>query len=156
VFLGLIHALFPHAHIIHMQRNPLDTCLSIYFQNFDTTISYANDLEDLAHFYEEYLRLMNHWRLGLPAGVLLEVRYEDLVTDQESWSRKMLEFIGLPWDDRCLDFHRNRRSVVTASKWQVRQKISSSSVGRWRNYADHLGPLRRLVSPPMAARSNCE
>jgi tetratricopeptide (TPR) repeat protein len=154
-FLGLIHALFPDAHIIHMQRNPVDTCLSIYFQNFDSAVTYANDLEDLAHYYEEYLRLMNHWRSSLPAGALLEVPYEDLVVNLESWSRKMLEFMGLPWDARCLDFHRFKRSVVTASKWQVRQKINSGAVARWRNYESRLGPLRRLLSAP-AARSNCE
>jgi tetratricopeptide (TPR) repeat protein len=155
-FLGLMHALFPHAHIIHLQRNPLDTCLSIYCQNFDTAITYANDLEDLAHFYEQYLRLINHWRSILPAGVMLEVRYEDLVIDQETWSRKMVEFIGLPWDARCLDFHANTRSVITASKWQVRQTINRSALDRWRNYEKQLGPLRRLVSPATAARSNCE
>jgi tetratricopeptide (TPR) repeat protein len=155
-FLGLMHALFPHARIIHLQRNPLDTCLSIYFQNFDTAITYGNDLEDLAHFYEEYLRVMNHWRAILPAGVMMEVRYEDLVVEQETWSRKMVEFMGLPWDARCLDFHANTRSVVTASKWQVRQKINRTALNRWRNYESQLGPLRRLVSPAMAVRSNCE
>jgi tetratricopeptide (TPR) repeat protein len=155
-FLGLIHGLFPNARIIHMQRNPLDTCLSIYFQNFDSAVTYANDLHDLAHYYEEYLRLMNHWRSSLPAGVMLEVPYEDLVGNLESWSRKILEFIGLPWDDRCLDFHLTKHTVMTASKWQVRQKINRSSVDRWRNYESHLGPLRGLVSSAMAARSNCE
>jgi tetratricopeptide (TPR) repeat protein len=155
-FLGLIHALFPRAHIIHMQRNPLDTCLSIYFQNFDTTITYANDLEDLAHYYEEYVRLMNHWRSSLPSGVMLEVAYEDLVADQEGWSRKMVEFVGLPWDANCLDFHRTKRAVVTASKWQVRQKINSSAVDRWRNYDSELGPLRSLVRHAKAVQSNCE
>jgi tetratricopeptide (TPR) repeat protein len=155
-FLGLIHACFPNARIIHMRRNPLDTCLSIYFQNLDTVISYANDLEDLAHYYEEYARLMQHWRLSLPAGVMLEVPYEDLVNDQESWSRTMIEFIAMPWDARCLDFHLMKRAVLTASKWQVRQKINTASVGRWRNYENQLGPLRRLSSDAMHARSNCE
>jgi hypothetical protein len=89
---------------------------------------------------------MHHWRAILPAGVMLEVRYEDLVVEPESWSRKMVEFIGLPWDPRCLDFHANERRVVTASKWQVRQKISRSAVDRWRNYEQHVGPLRRLIN----------
>ena len=155
-FLGLIHALFPHARIIHMQRNPLDTCLSIYFQNFDAAVTYANDLEDLAHYYEEYVRLMNHWRSSLPSGVMLEVPYEDLVTNQETWSRNMVEFVGLPWDSKCLDFHLMKRTVVTASKWQVRQKINSSAIGRWRNYDSRLGPLRRLVRHAKAVQSNCE
>jgi tetratricopeptide (TPR) repeat protein len=155
-FLGLIHACFPRARIIHMQRNPLDTCLSIYFQNFDTAVTYANDLEDLAHYYQEYLRLMKHWRSSLPAEVMLEVAYEELVTNQESCSRKMIEFIGLPWNSACLDFHRIKRTVLTASKWQVRQKINAAAVGRWRHYEKQLGPLLQLASDAMAVRSNCE
>jgi len=144
--LGLIHAALPNAHIIHMQRQPIDTCLSIYFQDFGANLSYANDLQDLANFYREYLRLMQHWRTVLPAQALLDVPYEALVADQEGWSRKMLEFIGLPWDARCLNFHSTRRSVVTASKWQVRQKINSTSVGRWHRYERHLTELLPLLS----------
>jgi tetratricopeptide (TPR) repeat protein len=144
-FLGLIHATLPQARIIHMQRNPLDTCLSIYFQHFEVAVSYANDLEDLAHYYREYLRIMNHWRMTLPKGVMLEVPYEGLVADQEGWSRRMLEFAGVAWDARCLEFHRTDRTIITASKWQVRQRISSSSVDRWRNYHNFLGPLLPLV-----------
>jgi hypothetical protein len=132
--LGLIHDALPHARIIHLQRNPRDTCLSIYFQHFKTGLDYANDLEDLTNYYLEYLRLMEHWHDVLPESVLLDVPYEGLVGTQETWSRRMLEFIGLPWDAACLDFHRTERRVMTASKWQVRQKISSASVGRWRHY----------------------
>jgi tetratricopeptide (TPR) repeat protein len=142
--LGLIHEVFPRARIIHIRRNPLDTCLSIYFQHFKSGHSYANDLGDLAHYYQEYSRLMQHWRRVMPAAGLLEVPYEGLVDDQEHWSRQMLAFIGLPWDIRCLDFHRTHRSVITASKWQVRQKMSRSSIDRWRNYQQFLGPLRNL------------
>lgn len=144
-FLGLIHAALPQARIIHMQRNPLDTCLSIYFQHFETTVSYANDLEDLGHYYSEYLRMMNHWRMTLPENAMLEVPYEALVADQEGWTRRMLEFVGLPWDPRCLDFHRVDRAVITASKWQVRQKMNGSSIDRWRNYQKFLGPLQKWI-----------
>jgi len=143
--LGLIHAALPNARVIHLRRNPLDTCLSIYFQHFKTSHAYANDLEDLAIYYLEYLRLMQHWDTTLPAGTVLDVPYEGLVDEQEEWTRKMLAFVGLPWDARCLDFHRTHRSVVTASKWQVRQKISKASVGRWRNYEGFLGALGRLA-----------
>jgi tetratricopeptide (TPR) repeat protein len=143
--LGLIHAALPNARVIHLRRNPLDTCLSIYFQHFKTSHAYANDLEDLAIYYLEYLRLMQHWDTTLPAGTVLDVPYEGLVDEQEEWTRKMLAFVGLPWDARCLDFHRTHRSVVTASKWQVRQKISRASVGRWRNYEAFLGALGRLA-----------
>jgi len=150
-FLGLIHAALPNARIIHMRRNPLDTCLSIYMQQFETSVSYANDLEDLAHYYTEYLRVMDHWRSSLPANVILDVPYEGLVHDQEVWSRRMLEFIGLPWDPRCMDFHRTERTVITASKWQVRQALQHSSIGRWRNYEKFLGPLLHLAAPEHSA-----
>jgi tetratricopeptide (TPR) repeat protein len=143
--LGLIHDALPHARIIHLQRNPKDTCLSIFFQHFKTGIDYANDLEDLTNYYLEYLRLMAHWHDVLPESVLLDVPYEGLVEAQENWSRRMLEFIGLPWDAACLDFHRTERRVMTASKWQVRQKITSASVGRWRHYQKFIGPLAKLA-----------
>jgi Flp pilus assembly protein TadD len=144
--LGLIHAALPKARIIHMQRNPLDTCLSIYFQDFESTVSYANDLQDLAHYYGEYRRLMQHWRSALPGDSILDVPYEGLVDDAEAWSRKMLEFVGLPWDARCLEFHRTQRTVITASKWQVRQKLHGTSVGRWRNYQRFIAPLLPLTA----------
>jgi tetratricopeptide (TPR) repeat protein len=146
-WLGLIHAALPQARIIHMQRNPIDTCLSIYFQNFSAAHAYANDLEDLAHLFGQYRRLMRHWRALLPASAMLEVPYEELVEDQEGWSRKMLDFVGLSWDARCLEFHRTPRSVRTASSWQVRQSINNSSVARWRNYEQFVTPLRRLCLP---------
>jgi tetratricopeptide (TPR) repeat protein len=145
--LGAIHAALPDARIIHMRRNPIDTCLSIYFQNFGTEHFYASDLNDLAHYYTEYLRVMDHWRLTLPADRILEVPYEALVEAPEIWSRNMLEFIGLSWDPRCLAFHETTRTVNTFSKWQARQKISKSSVERWRNYEKFLGPLMHLADP---------
>jgi tetratricopeptide (TPR) repeat protein len=147
LYAGLIHTVFPAARIIHMQRHPLDTCLSIYFQNFFNRDAYATDLDHLAHYYGEYRRLTSHWRAVLPAHALLEVPYEGLIADQEGWTRRMLEFLGLPWDPKCLDFHQTERVVITASKWQVRQKISPASAGRWRNYEAYLGPLRQLLEP---------
>ncbi len=145
--MGLIHAALPNARFIHMRRNSIDTCLSIYFQHFETAHSYANDLDDLAHAYAEYRRVMAHWRELLPEELILDLPYEGLVAEQEKWSRKMLEFIGLPWDPRCLEFERTHRTVITASKWQVRQKITASSVERWRNYQKFIGPLRTLLEP---------
>jgi tetratricopeptide (TPR) repeat protein len=145
LYAGLIHAALPRARIIHMQRHPLDTCLSIYFQNFFNMGAYSNDLEHLAHYYGEYLRIMRHWRAVLPGSALLEIPYEGLIEDQEGWTRRLLEFVGLPWDARCLEFHRTERLVITASRWQVRQKLSAASVGRWRNYEKYLEPLRGLV-----------
>jgi tetratricopeptide (TPR) repeat protein len=145
--LGLIHAAFPHARILHMRRNPLDTGLSIYFQIFSNTHLYANDLEDIAHYFTQYSRLMAHWRSTLPKGTILEVPYEKLVADPEAGIREIVQFVGLPWDPRCLNFHETERTVVTASNWQVRQRISTSAAGRWRNYERYLGPLRSLTEP---------
>ena len=143
--LGLIHAALPRARIIHMRRNPVDTCLSIYFQHFEAANTYANELEDLAHYYREYRRLMRHWRAALPADAMLEVPYEGLAEDLEGWARRMLEFIDVPWDPRCLAFHSTARTVVTASKWQVRQPIDRRFVQRWRNYEKFIQPLLPLM-----------
>jgi tetratricopeptide (TPR) repeat protein len=143
-FLGLIYSVFPNARVIYMQRDPIDTCLSCYFQQFLTGINFAFDLSDLVHYYREHQRIMAHWRAVLPPGFILDVPYEELVADQEGWSRKMLEFIGLKWDARVLDFHTNKRHVVTASAWQVRQKIYKSSVARWHHYEKFIGPLKAL------------
>jgi tetratricopeptide (TPR) repeat protein len=143
-FLGLIYSVFPNARVIYMQRDPIDTCLSCYFQNFLTGINFAFDLRDLVHYYHEHQRIMAHWRSVLPSGFILDVPYEELVVDQETWSRKMLNFIGLEWDARVLEFHTNKRQVTTASAWQVRQKIYKSSVARWHNYEKFIGPLKSL------------
>jgi len=145
---GLICAALPNARIIHLRRHPIDTCLSIYFQYFSHLHPYANDFDNLAHYYGEYVRITNHWRAVLPASTLLEVPYEGLIEDQEGWTRRMLDFIGLPWDPKCLDFHQTDRVVITLSKWQVRQKINAASVERWRNYEKFLGPLQRLMNLP--------
>jgi Flp pilus assembly protein TadD len=142
---GLIHAALPRARIIHLRRHPIDTCLSIYFQNFFNLGPYANDLGTLAHYYGEYSRITQLWRARLPTSVLLEVPYEALVNDPEPWTRRMLDFVGLPWDPRCLEFHRTERSVITASRWQVRQKIHTSSTARWRHYESHVTPLKGLL-----------
>jgi len=145
LYAGLIHAVLPRARIIHMRRHPIDTCLSIYFQNFPNMGRFANDLDNLAFYYGEYLRITAHWRAVLPASSLLEVPYEGLTLDQEGWTRRLLDFVGLPWDARCLDFHKTERVVVTASKWQVRQKMNSSSAGRWQHYREFVRPLEHLV-----------
>jgi hypothetical protein len=98
----------------------------------------------MAHYYEQHDRLMSHWRKVLPQGTILDVPYEELLMDQESWTRKILDFIELEWDERCLDFHATERPIVTASFWQARQKIYKTSAQRWRNYEKFVGPLLRL------------
>jgi tetratricopeptide (TPR) repeat protein len=144
--LGLIAALFPRARVIHCRRDPLDTCLSCYCQNF-VGLNYSWDLEDLGFYYREYELLMAHWRAFLPLP-LLEVGYEDLVAEPESVSRRLTTFCGLEWNERCLDFSASLRPVRTASKLQVRRPIYAHSVGRWRRYAAHLEPLRRALALP--------
>jgi hypothetical protein len=143
-FLGLIYSVFPNARVVYMQRDPIDTCLSCYFQQFLTGMNFTFDLSDLVHYYREHQRIMAHWRAVLPPGFILNVPYEELVADQETWSRKMLDFIGLEWDPRTLEFHTTKRQVTTASAWQVRQKVYKSSVARWRNYERFIGPLKAL------------
>jgi tetratricopeptide (TPR) repeat protein len=143
-YLGIIHSVFPRARIIHMQRDPIDTCLSCYFQHFSSALAFALDLGDLAHYYRQFHRFMAHWRSVLPAGTILDVPYEELVTDQEKWTRRILEFLELDWDECCLQFHDTKRAVATASTWQVRQKMHQGSVQRWRKYSKYLGPLREL------------
>jgi tetratricopeptide (TPR) repeat protein len=143
-FVGFIHSVFPNARIIRMRRDPIDTCLSCYFQNFSTAQTFTMDLGDLAAYHQTHQRLMDHWGRALPAEAILEVPYEGLVADQETWTRKILDFVGLEWDERCLAFHETKRSVTTASAWQVRQKIYRDSVDRWRNYEKFIGPLKGL------------
>jgi tetratricopeptide (TPR) repeat protein len=142
--LGIIHAVFPCARIIYMQRDPIDTCLSCYFQNFSLAHNFGLDLSDLAHYYREHHRLMYHWRTVLPQGSILEVPYEELVADSEGWTRKMLDFIELEWDARCLEFQATERPIATASFWQARQKIFNTSAQRWRNYEKFVAPLLGL------------
>lgn len=138
--LGLIELMFPGAQIIHCMRNPIDTCISIYFQHFNAHHAYANDLTELGMYYRQYLRLMAHWRKTLTIP-MLEVQYEDLVDDQETLSRRMIEFCGLEWDDACLEFHKSKRTVTTPSYDQVRRPIYRKSVERWRKYESHIAPL---------------
>ena len=145
-YVGFIYAALPHARFIRMLRNPIDTCLSCYFQHFSTAMRFSMDLNDLADYYRVHKRLMDHWCSALPAGTILEVPYEELVSDQETWTRKILDFLGLEWDERCLSFHETDRIVNTASAWQVRQKIYTQSLGRWRNYEKFIGPLKGLTN----------
>jgi tetratricopeptide (TPR) repeat protein len=143
-YLGVIHLVFPNARMIYLRRDPIDSCLSCYFQQFSQEMNFAMDLADLAHYYREHQRLMAHWRSALPAGTLLDVPYAELVADQENWTRKIVDFLGLEWDERCLDFASTKRVVMTSSYWQVRQKMYNTSVGRWRNYRKFIDPLMAL------------
>ncbi len=140
--LGTIAYLLPRARVVHCKRNPLDNCISIFFQHFNSGHNYKWDLEDLGHYYSMYERLIEHWKSVLP-NPLFEVQYEEMVADQEALSRRLIEFCGLEWDDSCLEFHKSSRAVKTASHWQVRQPIYKSSTDRWKRYEKHLEPLQK-------------
>ena len=142
--LGLIELLFPDARIIHVSRDPLDTCLSCYFQEFSDAHAYTRSLRDLGSHYRDYERLMQHWLSTLNMQ-LLTLHYEDIVSNLEITARELIEFCGLEWDDTCLDFHRHERVVQTLSSEQVRKPIYSSSVGRWKYYRSHLGELLDIL-----------
>jgi tetratricopeptide (TPR) repeat protein len=143
LYLGLLAVLFPRARVIHCRREPLDVCLSCFFQYFKG-LSFSWDLDDLGRHYRDYERLMAHWRAVLPLPVF-EVTYEELVADLEAVSRRLVAFCGLEWEANCLRFQENERVVRTMSRVQVRQPIYRSSVGRWRRYAAHLDPLTRAL-----------
>jgi tetratricopeptide (TPR) repeat protein len=145
--LGLIAVMFPKATIIHCRRDPMDTCLSCYFQNFNKVgnLWFTNDLEDLGRYYRNYDKLMAHWRRVLPLPIF-DVQYEDLISDQETVSRRIIAHAGLEWDDSCLDFHKNKRAVTTASVWQVRQPVYKTSMHRWKRYERHLEPLKKALA----------
>ena len=140
LLLGLVALMLPEARIIDCRRDPMDSCLSCYFNDFTKGYNFSNDLGDLAAYYRDYRRLMDHWRAVLP-GAIFDMPYEDLVADQEKATRKMLDFCALDWDQRCLEHHKNERPVRTASNVQARQKIYSTSLRRWKPYEKYLGPL---------------
>ncbi|WP_092784480.1 tetratricopeptide repeat-containing sulfotransferase family protein [Rhodospira trueperi] len=142
--LGLIALTFPKARIIVCRRDPLDTAVSLFQQNFADGVPYANGLESIAQALVQHDRIMAHWRLVLPAWTMT-VDYEALVNDLEGEGRRLIDFLGLPWDEAVLRFHETERSVYTASKWQVRQPVFTGSVGRWRRYAEQLAPVRAIL-----------
>ena len=149
--IGLIHLALPNAKIIHCTRDAVDTCLSCYKVDFAKNgIRFAYDLGELGRYYRLYDRVMRHWRSVL-RGRFLDVSYEALVEDQEAQIRRLLEHCELPWEERCLAFHRSGRAVRTASAAQVRQPIFTTSVGRWKRYERHLGPLLEILGEPRTA-----
>lgn len=142
--LPLILRLFPNARIIHTRRNRLDTCLSIYFQDFGGHHSYAYQLDGIGRYYREYERLMEHYRTRAEIPIL-EVNYEDLVSEPERISREMIAYCGLEWDNACLTHHRSARIIRTASYNQVREPIHNRSVARWKYYEKHLDTLKKAL-----------
>lgn len=145
--IGMIRMMFPHAKIIHAMRDPMDSCFSNFSRLFNkNNIAFSYDLQALGNYYNRYIDLMEHWHAVLPPGAILDCRYEQMVDDTEAQARRVLDYLGLPWDERCLDFHKNRRRVRTASQAQVQKPIYKSSVARWKQYEKHLQPLAALIA----------
>ena len=142
--IGLIAILFPNAKIVHCRRSALDVAISCFTVLFRMDNDFTNKLEDFGLFYREYDRLMTHWYEALPTKIYT-LEYEALIRGSEQQTRALIEHCGLSWEDACLDFKSNERAVCTPSKWQVRQGIYSSSIGRWRNYRKHVGRLREIL-----------
>jgi len=138
--------LFPRAKIVHTLRHPLDTGLSVFSHHLQPQAApYSCDLADIGHYYGQYRRLMAHWKQIYPDSIF-DLDYDAFVGDPEVVLRQLLDFLGLPWDEGCLDFHRRRSTVKTASYWQIRQPLHKGASGRWRNYAGHLEPMRRELA----------
>lgn len=153
LYLGLLATILPGAHVIHIRRHPLDTCLSCFSTCFSGGVPYANDLGTLARYYSAYYALMLHWKATLAHGSILEVEYESLIMDPEAQTRRVFEYCGLEWNSSCLDFYLSRRVVQTASAAQVRKPLYDTSIGRWRHYRDMLKPLIEALDVPLPRES---
>lgn len=145
VHIGLIRMLFPESPVLHCMRQPEGTCFSLFQTLFGSNVDYAYDLEEIAQYYNEYKKHMVFWHEKLP-GFIYDVQYEDLVANQEQETRGMLEFCGLSWDDRCMEFHKTERAVKTASIQQVRTPLYKKSTHHWKNYEPYLGELLDALS----------
>ena len=140
LYVGLIHLALPKAKIINLQRYPMDTCYAVYKQLFVDAYPFSYDLKELAKYYAAYHHLMEHWNTVLP-GVIHTIKYEDVVSDLEKETRRLLEYCGLEWQAQCLQFHENKEASTTASTAQIRMPVYQSSVGKWRNYREQLQPV---------------
>jgi hypothetical protein len=141
---GLIRLILPNARIIDARRSPLGCCFANFKQHFQSGVWFSYSLEDIGHYYRDYVRLMAHFDSVL-TGFVHRVRYENLVADLAGEVRRLLDYCGLPFEDQCLRFHETRRLVQTASSEQVRQPIYSDGVDQWRNYEPWLGPLKAAL-----------
>jgi tetratricopeptide (TPR) repeat protein len=146
--LGLIHLTLPHARIVHAMRDPMDSCFSCWSRLFSAdNLPFSYELGALGRYWRAYDALMRHWRATLPEGRILDLPYEAMVEDFEAQARRLVDHLGLPWDERCLGFHDHARIVKTASVAQVRRPIYRSSVARWKPFERHLASLMEIVGP---------
>lgn len=144
--IGLIHMILPNAKIIDARRGAMGCCFSGFKQLFAEGQEFTYGLEEIGHYYRDYVALMDHWDRALP-GKILRVQYEQVVADLESETRRILDFCGLPFEAACLNFHQTERAVRTASSEQVRQPIFKSGVDQWENFSPYLDPLRKILGP---------
>lgn len=140
--LGLVASLTPRARIIWCRREPLDTCISCFLIYFVEGLPFTNDLYELGVSYRLHEKLMEHWRNVLP-NPFMEVKYEEMVDDQEGMSKRIVEFIGLDWDEACLRFYEVARDITTSSALQVRRPLYRTAIARWKHYEKFLEPLKR-------------
>lgn len=143
--LGIIHGALPNAKIVHVVRNPLDACYAMYKFLFKNGYPFSYDLQDLATYYAGHYHLMKHWHQVLPAGRIYDIQYEHIVEDLPGQARRLIEFLGLPWENGCQEFHLNQQVSTTGSASQVRKPVYSSSVGKWQRYENELKPLRQAL-----------
>jgi Sulfotransferase family len=148
--IGLIHLILPNAKIIDARRSAMGCCFSGFKQLFAEGQEFTYGLEEVGHYYSDYVRLMDHWDNVLP-GKVLRVRYEEVVSDLETEVRRLLDFCGLPFEEACLNFHQTERAVRTASSEQVRQPIYQSGVDQWANYSPWLDSLRDVLGPELVS-----
>jgi len=142
----LLHLILPNAKIINARRHPLDTCLGNYKQLFGHGQNFTYDMFDLGNYYSEYCLTMDHWNEVLP-GKVLDVHYEETVTDLEGQVARILDHCGLPFEEQCVRFHETERAIKTASSEQVRQPIYTGGMGKWRKYESHLGEWMEALGP---------
>lgn len=148
-YVWLIHRALPSARIVALRRDPMDSCLSNFRQLFATGFSYYNyslDIDDTGAYYGRFDKLLAEWRRSMPPSRYIELKYEDIVRDQENQTRRLLDFCDLSWNEACLRFHENPAPVATASSVQVRQPLYTGSIGRWKKYGDRLDSLHRRLN----------
>ena len=144
LYIPLILAALPNARIVHLTRDPMDSCFASFKQLFADAYFHSYDQGEMARHHARYRRLMDHWRHVFP-GRFFDISYEETVSDFEPNARRLIEFLGLAWEDQCLEFHAQKTSVATASAVQVREKPHTRSVGRWRRYEAQLAPMKRAL-----------
>jgi Tfp pilus assembly protein PilF len=151
LYCGFIRAALPAAKMILVRRHPMDTCYSLYKAHFQGTFGFSYDLGELAQYYLAFRRLAEHWRTTLPGDAFIEIAYEDIVRDQRGASRRLVELLGLPWEEEVLRFHESRAPSATASAVQIRRPLYDDAVGRWRHHAEALRPLRERLAREIPA-----